>query len=1023
MYTKGKKTLFTKRFNTLLRACLFLKQVFVTFAVLWAVFLWSSPGLAANLVQNGDFEAGNDFWSGGVIDTANPHNGTASLRIEDSDSNGRASEMTTEYIPIAKNSAYHLEVWIRGDRDKQNAEVTLLQYDGNNNFLSGKNIWFRPVYVSTQWTPFERTIRNFDPDAVYVRVMLRPVNWSEPESEIGTAWFDDVLFEETATGEGVQGSLIVDTNNLAIWQSPVEQKIRPGMLLSPDAPVANCVEISAAGDEYEPFQLVLSSKGPNESLIAVELPELAGPGGAVLPANIYTVREVAYIEVTRPTDYGSFTGRMPDPLPQLQLPLNLADATQLSQQQPVWFTVKVPRGASAGVYTGVLRLHFAIGGWVSVPLRLRVWDFDMPLETHFRTAYGLSPHALNRMDLYHNLGGDPGNRRDLYNLYLENFAQHRISPGSSGSGVPIFGDDGWSILYRDPNGEFLNDYKWNGGIIGSDPDDPTGTNKVMEVVDNRDDQNIRAHTPNVLPVQSGTDYIFSARVKTDTPQDYLIALNQYDSNGKWISGGNIDLIRIGDGTWQQLPVLIPASKFTSETAMVGFSLYPVYDRNIPWEDSDVLTGRAWFDALELTPATGTGMTFSESFEPPPFSPQDIQVEIDFTDFDKAADYALDTLGFNAFRLSLPGFASGFQKQFTKGRLLNFEWLSDDYKALFHKTMKPIIDHLDNHGWLDRAYIYEFDEMKEYHYQKVVDAFDFLHQVDDRLKRMLVINESVDTILDNAVDIWVPLLDIYDPEWAEERRQLPYDDETWWYICTGPKLPYPNNFIDAPGITHRIRFWMAWRLGVEGELLWETVFWTSSAAPSYPAPQDPWTDPMSYGLTQEGNLTYWGNGDGRLLYPPRDWTNGQIHMEGPTPSLRWELIREGLEDYEYFWMLNQETEKLKAQGHQYGLIEQANQLLEIPASIMTSVTDYTDDPEQLSSRRTQIAETLEAIFNIGDINRDDCIDRADLVNILGHIRGAKPYDPLYDLNGDGAVNIADGRMLVTLFSEPRGQACP
>lgn len=59
---------------------------------------------------------------------------------------------------------------------------------------------------------------------------------------------------------------------------------------------------------------------------------------------------------------------------------------------------------------------------------------------------------------------------------------------------------------------------------------------------------------------------------------------------------------------------------------------------------------------------------------------------------------------------------------------------------------------------------------------------------------------------------------------------------------------------------------------------------------------------------------------------------------------------------------------------------------------------------------------------GDLNCDGCVDWTDLSIILADIRGPEPHDPSYDLNSDGAVNIADARYLVTLFTNPRGVAC-
>ena len=76
----------------------------------------------------------------------------------------------------------------------------------------------------------------------------------------------------------------------------------------------------------------------------------------------------------------------------------------------------------------------------------------------------------------------------------------------------------------------------------------------------------------------------------------------------------------------------------------------------------------------------------------------------------------------------------------------------------------------------------------------------------------------------------------------------------WYVCTGPKAPYPNNFITHPAINPRIRFWMLDAKKLDGSLYWSITAWY----------QNPWEQAMS--LDEKGWL--WGNGDGRLIYPPR-----------------------------------------------------------------------------------------------------------------------------------------------------------
>ncbi|PTN10005.1 hypothetical protein [Nitrosomonas aestuarii] len=61
---------------------------------------------------------------------------------------------------------------------------------------------------------------------------------------------------------------------------------------------------------------------------------------------------------------------------------------------------------------------------------------------------------------------------------------------------------------------------------------------------------------------------------------------------------------------------------------------------------------------------------------------------------------------------------------------------------------------------------------------------------------------------------------------------------------------------------------------------------------------------------------------------------------------------------------------------------------------------------------------------GDITGNNCVDLDDLNIVLAVIRGQAKTGPNLDLdfNSDGAVNIADARKLITLFSNPRGAPC-
>jgi hypothetical protein len=151
--------------------------------------------------------------------------------------------------------------------------------------------------------------------------------------------------------------------------------------------------------------------------------------------------------------------------------------------------------------------------------------------------------------------------------------------------------------------------------------------------------------------------------------------------------------------------------------------------------------------------------------------------------------------------------------------------------------------------------------------------------------------------------------------------------------------------------------------VQGILIWETLYWTSPAAFPPPKLQDPWADPMSYtsGYDQKpGEIGYWGNGDGRFLYPPR--RDASIDkapcFDAPVNSIRWENLRDGMEDYEYFWLLQQAvTHELVWHGDTE-LLKQAREVLKVPPEVSVDLTHFTADPHLMLLHRDRVARMIE-----------------------------------------------------------------
>jgi hypothetical protein len=147
-------------------------------------------------------------------------------------------------------------------------------------------------------------------------------------------------------------------------------------------------------------------------------------------------------------------------------------------------------------------------------------------------------------------------------------------------------------------------------------------------------------------------------------------------------------------------------------------------------------------------------------------------------------------------------------------------------------------------------------------------------------------------------------------------------------------------------------------------VWQTNYWTSNAA--YPDQmQNPYDDPMSWTSgysTPKGQKRPWGNGDGRFIYPPAITADNKPIINGPVESIRWEMLRDGIEDYEYFTILKK---LLKERGDRL-TPEKRNRykkLLEVPGDVSKSIDDFTKSPRPIETHREKLAHAIEHLSKL------------------------------------------------------------
>lgn len=251
-------------------------------------------------------------------------------------------------------------------------------------------------------------------------------------------------------------------------------------------------------------------------------------------------------------------------------------------------------------------------------------------------------------------------------------------------------------------------------------------------------------------------------------------------------------------------------------------------------------------------------------------------------------------------------------------------------------IQAVADHLKARGRWERAYLYGQDEAPLEAAADLRDKYGTLLQAVPDLKIMQT-GWSPREELQGFVRIWCPLTAGFDE--AACRAAQARGEEIWWYVCVGPQRPYANFFVDYPAIDHRLLFWMNWKWNVTGFLYWGTDVW--------PKNDRPLAEYLAAGYSNWDPNSYDGvNGDGYLLYPGPN--------NEPLGSVRLANIRDGIEDYEYFYRLRELADRTSNAAFK----QRAEALLTLDAPLLASRTEYTLDPALLLERRAAIAALIE-----------------------------------------------------------------
>lgn len=226
------------------------------------------------------------------------------------------------------------------------------------------------------------------------------------------------------------------------------------------------VEIQAARNEWESFQVVVSAGEQSVRVTGAEISDLAGPAGAEIAKDRVKLYREEYVQVRRSSPRAELPpGLYPDALVPFVNPITgkpieprrrsrerwggpvtvrghsmygVPFEVFRGQNQPIWVDVHVPKDTPAGVYEGTFRVSARGRLPAQIPVSLTVWDFTLPDGPTHRNHFG----SFRNVARYFDVQRGSERFKQIEMRYCRAMAEHRLNPPIPHHLLPEVNDDG-----------------------------------------------------------------------------------------------------------------------------------------------------------------------------------------------------------------------------------------------------------------------------------------------------------------------------------------------------------------------------------------------------------------------------------------------------------------------------------------------------------------------------------------------------------------------------------------------------
>lgn len=250
------------------------------------------------------------------------------------------------------------------------------------------------------------------------------------------------------------------------------------------------------------------------------------------------------------------------------------------------------------------------------------------------------------------------------------------------------------------------------------------------------------------------------------------------------------------------------------------------------------------------------------------------------------------------------------------------------RAFLGELLPQLATHLTARGWFDRYYQHLADE-------PIAESAAYYHILSGLVREFAPGMRRLDAVMADeslvgAVDIWCPKSNEVEDHQAFWQARQHAGDEIWHYTCNSPGGAYPHNYLNTPLLGTRVLHWYNYVAGLSGYLHWGLNHWHVFGN----TPPAPYADTES--ISQQGKR-HLPAGDSHLVYPG---PGGR-----PLDSIRHEMVREGIQDYELLKVLD---------AHDPALARK------LAAQVLPSLREYLKDPRRFRRIR---AKLLSAVAHV------------------------------------------------------------